>query len=61
MVLITCVFLYTGYKSQKCADSASVAASTATEELFSLLIRLRFVDGDSLHHKPILVTRPPSE
>ncbi|KAF6036041.1 hypothetical protein EB796_005646 [Bugula neritina] len=31
----------------------------ATEELFDLLIRLKFIDSDSLHHKPVLATRPP--
>jgi len=49
-----------GYKSQKCAADATTAASVATEELFGLLIKLRFVDGDSLHHKPIPATRPPA-
>jgi len=52
---------YLGYKSSKCADSAETAASMATEELFDLLIRLKFIDSDSLHHKPVLATRPPGQ
>lgn len=49
----------TGYKSNKCGASAAEATSQATEELFTLLIQMGFVDQDSLHHKPELATRPP--
>ena len=59
MIVLECDLFSEGYKSQKCADSSSAAASQATEELFTLLIQMRFIDRDSLHHKPEVATRPP--